>query len=149
LANNSYQLHLLHRGIYDEDNLFENDIQPDSVANRSEFIQLSDIRRIEKDIEAESIRFHPDDGQSTLQWVKKLHGKGHLLGFKSKSDPPPPGSGLEADVFTLMIQTDWQRAMFRKYGWALLCIDATHNTTMYENLNLTTLVVRDKWAHGI
>jgi hypothetical protein len=48
-----------------------------------------------------------------------------------------------------MIQTDWQRRMFEKYGEALMCIDATHNTTMYEHLNLTTLLVRDKWKHGI
>jgi hypothetical protein len=48
-----------------------------------------------------------------------------------------------------MVQTNWQCNMFRKYGGAILCIDATHNVTMYENLNLTTLVVRDKWKHGI
>jgi hypothetical protein len=47
-----------------------------------------------------------------------------------------------------MFQTDWQRKMFDKYGKPLLCIDATHNVTMYENLNLTTLVVRDRWKHG-
>jgi hypothetical protein len=81
--------------------------------------------------------------------VKQLEVKGHLLGFKAKSVPPPPGSGLDADVFTLMLQTNWQCTMFQKYGSALLCIDATHNTTMYNNLNLTTLVVRDKWTHGL
>ncbi|KAJ7784158.1 hypothetical protein B0H16DRAFT_1402021 [Mycena metata] len=137
-------LELLHRRVYHFDAVFD----CDTPADRSEFIQLSDIRRIAKQIEAESVRFHPDDGLSTLQWIKRLDAKGHLLGFKAKSDPPPPNSGLDADVFTLMIQTNWQRHMFQKYGSALLCIDATHNTTMYNNLNLTTLVVRDKWAHG-
>jgi hypothetical protein len=48
-----------------------------------------------------------------------------------------------------MVQTGWQRKMFEKYGGAILCIDATHNVTMYENLNLTTLVVRDKLGHGM
>jgi hypothetical protein len=134
--------------VYHSDDIFNYD-EEDVPADRSEFIQLSDIRRIEKEIEAESVRFHSDDGLSTLQWVKQLEAKGHLLGFKAKSDPPPPGSGLDADVFTLMLQTNWQRTMFQKYGSALLCIDATHNTTMYNNLNLTTLVVRDKWAHGL
>jgi hypothetical protein len=118
------------------------------VADRTEFITLRDIRRIEKDIEAEDVRLHPDDGQSTLRWVEILRRKGQLLGFKSKTDPPPPGSNLPRDVFTLMIQTKWQRQMFAKYGEALMCIDATHNTTMYEHLNLTTLLVRDRWRHG-
>jgi hypothetical protein len=48
-----------------------------------------------------------------------------------------------------MIQTDWQRSIFAKYVQALLCIYGTHNVTMYENLNLTTLLVRDKWKHGM
>ena len=74
--------------------------------------------------------------------------KDALLGFKSKTDPPPPGSNLAPDLFILMIQTPWQKAMFQKHGEHLLCIDATHNVSMYENLNLTTLVVRDKWKHG-
>ncbi|KAJ6527305.1 hypothetical protein DFH09DRAFT_935668, partial [Mycena vulgaris] len=141
-------LQLMHREVYDKDDIFENDLQDTVVANRAEFIELRDIRRIQKDIEAETVRLHPDDGLSTLRWVSNLRAKGHLLGFKSKSDPPPSGSGLQADVFVLMIQTGWQRRMFQKFGEALLCIDATHNTTMYENLNLTTLIVRDKWAHG-
>ena len=32
---------------------------------------------------------------------------------------------------------------------SLVGIDATHNTTVYKNLNLTTIVVRDDWGHGI
>ncbi|KAJ7017356.1 hypothetical protein C8F04DRAFT_889374, partial [Mycena alexandri] len=56
-------LHLLHRGVYDNDNLFD-DLDESNVASRAEFIQLGDIRRIEKEIEAESVRLHPDDGLS-------------------------------------------------------------------------------------
>lgn len=134
--------------MYDCDDLFERDLDSNAVASRTEFIQLRDVRRIEKDIEAESVRLHPDDGLSTVLWVEKLRAKGWLLGFKSKADPPPPDSGLPHDAFVLMFQTDWQRKMFERHGRSLLCIDATHNVTMYENLNLTTLVVRDRWAHG-
>jgi hypothetical protein len=111
-------------------------------------IQLHDIRRIEKQIEAETVHLDPDNGISTLRWVHNLQRKGQLLGFKSRSDPPPLGSGLDQDIFVCMIQTNWQRSMFAKYGKGILCIDATHNTTMYENMNLTTLVVQDRWGHG-
>ncbi|KAJ7030977.1 hypothetical protein C8F04DRAFT_885187, partial [Mycena alexandri] len=51
-------LRLLHHGTYDHDG------DGASVAARNEFIQLRDIRRIEKQIEAESVRLHPDDGES-------------------------------------------------------------------------------------
>ncbi|KAJ7161195.1 hypothetical protein C8R46DRAFT_1285283, partial [Mycena filopes] len=120
---------LLHRGVYDDDDLFEHDFDGSSVANRAEFIQLRDVRRIQKEIEAETVRLHPDDGFSTLQWVNNLRTKDALLGFKSKTDPPPIGSGLDPAVFSLMMQTKWQRHMFQKHGNELLCIDATHNTT--------------------
>ncbi|KAF7372423.1 SWIM-type domain-containing protein [Mycena venus] len=142
-------LKMLHRGVYDHDELFTQDLDANYVASRMEFIELRDIRRIEKEIEAEAIRLHPDDGQSTILWVQRLRNKGHLLAFKSKTDPVPPGSNLTHNLFLLAIQTDWQRQIFAKYGHKLVCIDATHNVTMYENLNLTTLVVRDKWGHGV
>jgi len=104
---------------------------------------------LKKDIDAETTRLHSDDGQSTLAWVECLREQGALLGFKATSDPPPLGSGLEADTFTLMIQTQWQKKQFQKFGIHLVGIDATHNTTVYKNLNLTTIVVRDDWGHGI
>jgi hypothetical protein len=135
--------------VYDRDDLFEQDLDGSSIANHTEFITLWEIRQIKKDIEAENVRLHPDDSQSTLKWVDTLQHKGHLLGFKSKTDPLPPGSNVPADTFLLMIQTNWQRKMFAKYGEALMCIDAMHNTTMYHNLNLTTLLVCDRWKHGI
>lgn len=128
-------LHSVTVAVYHSDNTFDDDLDLDldTVASRNDFVQLRDIRRIEKDIEAETVRLHPDDGQSTLKWVERLRAKGHVLGFKAKSDLPPPQSGLAPDVFVLMIQTGGQRKMFQKYGNFLLCVDATHNTTMYEN----------------
>ncbi|KAJ7113248.1 hypothetical protein C8R43DRAFT_903346, partial [Mycena crocata] len=121
-------LRAVHRGAYDGDTEFD-DVNCAYVPTRAEFIQLSDIRRIAKDIEAETIRLHPDDGQSTRKWAEILRANDQLLGFKARTDPPPPGSNLAADVFFLAIQTKWQRAMFRKYGGAILCIDETHNVT--------------------
>ncbi|KAJ7488704.1 hypothetical protein B0H11DRAFT_1720367 [Mycena galericulata] len=75
-------LKMMHRGAYDKDDLFEQDLDANFVAERTEFIVLRDIRRIEKGIEAEAVRLHPDDGQSTMRWVENLRNKGHLLGFK-------------------------------------------------------------------
>ena len=36
----------------------------------------------------------------------------------------------------------------KKYVHAFAGIDATHNTTHYENTNLFTVIVRDKWGYG-
>ncbi|KAJ6592498.1 hypothetical protein B0H19DRAFT_921216 [Mycena capillaripes] len=99
----SHILQLVHQGVYNQDDIFDVDRDEDATASRNEFIQLQDIRRIEKAIEAETVRLHPDDGESTVRWVEKLRSEGKLLGFKAKSDPPPPGSGLDPDTFTLML----------------------------------------------
>ena len=133
---------MLHSGLETDND------DPEKPACRNDFIVLSDIRRIEKDIEAESVRLHSEDGKSVFRWAEKLRACNALLGFKSTACPVPPGSGLAADTFFLAIQTPWQRAQYRKYGTQPLCIDGTHNTTMYENTTLTTIVVRDRWGHG-
>ena len=117
-------------------------------ASRNDFIMLVDVRRIEKLIEAEEIRLNRDDGQSILAWTCRLQAHGHLLGFKSVLDPPPTISGLKGDTFFLAIQTDWQRDRLSKHDSSVIYIDGTHNTTMYEGVTLTTLLVCDKWGHG-
>lgn len=73
---------------------------------------------------------------------------GAILGFKSSEDPVPKGSDLARDTFALIIQTEYQREVFKKYGHAFAGLDATHNTTYYENTSLFTVIVRDKWGHG-
>jgi len=105
-------------------------------------------RCFQKGLEAEKIRLDRDDGKSVLNWVSRLQEKGEILGFKKSSDPPPSDSGLAPGTFVLMIQTEYQREVFRKHGHTFSGIDATHNTTHYENMSLFTVLVRDRWGHG-
>ena len=80
--------------------------------------------------------------------MKRLEDANALIAFKSTSDPVPEGSNLAADVFVLIFSTEWQREKFREHGMGFAAIDATHNTTYYENMMLFTLLVRDRWGHG-
>ena len=134
---------MVHQGIYKDDEA------TDQRFLRNSFIQMSDIYRLKKEIDAETTQLHRDDGQSTHAWVEQLEHQGALLGFKAVTDPIPIGSKLMPETFSLMVQTKWQEKKFVEFGKHLLCIDATHNTTVYENLNLMTLIVRDHWGHGI
>jgi hypothetical protein len=61
----------------------------------------------------------------------------------------PEGSNLAPDAFVLIFSTEWQREKFREHGSGFVAIDATHNTTYYENMMLFTLLVRDRWGHGV
>ena len=94
------------------------------------------------------MRLHPNDGESVEKWVERLRNDGSVLGYKSCADPPPPGSGISANAFTLVLQTRWQRKRAIKIGNAVLHIDGTHNVTQYVNMNLYTVLGRDEWGHG-
>ncbi len=107
------------------------------------------MRRIEKAIEAETVRLNRDDGKSVFLWVDRLRASDSLLGFKSRVCSAPLGSKLANDAFVLMIQSPSQRELFHRYGNnGVIFIDGTHNTTMYQNMILTTILVRDHWGHG-
>ena len=118
--------------------------------HRNDFITLADVRRIEKAIEAEAVRLERDDGKSVFLWAEKLRAADGLLGFKSCICPAPPESGLPDDAFVLAFQTPSQRDQFHLHGnKGIAFIDGTHNTTMYKNMTLTTIIVRDHWGHGM
>lgn len=90
----------------------------------------------QKAIESKTIHLHQDDGQSILLWVERLQRTGDLLTFKSSSDKPRTGSGMEEDTFVLLIQTAYQCEMFRSHGESFAGIDATHNTSHYQNTSI-------------
>lgn len=99
-------------------------------------------------IDAEPTRLHPIDDESVILWAQRLKNEGALLGFKGVDDPPPAGSGVDHDLFYLMIQTPRQRSLYKKIGGPLICLDGTHNTTHYQKTNLFTILCRDGHGHG-
>ena len=110
---------------------------------------MVDIYRIRKLLEAEAVRKHAKDSMSVLEWVNRCRENDWLLTFKASSDPAPEGFALKPGTFILGIQTRYQQECFCKHGHSFVGIDATHNTTYYENMSLFTILVRDKWGHGI
>lgn len=107
------------------------------------------INSLKRCIEAKKICLHHHDRPSILCWVERLQEAGDLLAFKSSSDPPPERSGLKAQTFVLVIQTNYQCSIFGCEGHNYAGIDATHNMTHYENTSLFTLLVCDCWGHGM
>ena len=104
--------------------------------------------RFHRIVENKEIHHNENDGVSIQVWVALIQQDSGEAFLKDKLDPPPPGSGLPADIFVLCIQTDFQRVQFQRFGCDFMSIDATHNTTYYLGLSLFTLIVRDPWGHG-
>ena len=66
-----------------------------------------------------------------------------VLAFKSSMDTPPENSGLASDTFVLLIQTQHQKEVFKKYGHSFAGIDVMHNTTYHMDMILFTLIIWD------
>jgi len=69
---------------------------------------------------------------------------GSILFYKPQQSPYFP---LQDDDFVLVIQSDYQRAMFEQYGSDRVCMDSTHGTTGYD-FNLTSVFVVDEMEQG-
>ena len=98
-------------------------------------------------LEEEKIRLHPEDVISAKLWMDRLKGEDVHVLYKDKLDPPPLESRLQLDSFVLCIQTSFQLDAFWRLSQGFIGINATHNTTQYQDLLLFTIVARDRWGH--
>ena len=112
------------------------------------YITMCDINRCHRIVEGVEIRLDGNDAVSLRLWVLRLQQAGAVCVLKDMQDPAPPESGLSPDSFVLCIQTKFQKERFLALGNNFVSIDATHNTTLYEGIQLFTLLVRDLWGHG-
>jgi len=116
--------------------------------SRDQLIALKEVNHIARVLENDEIRLHPDDAISTRLLIEQLSSKGTLTFYKDKQDRAPIDSRLPDDAFVLCIQTSFQLDAFQRLGNGFIGIDATHNTTQYQDLLLFTIIARDHWGHG-
>jgi len=121
-------------------------LAPDSSCDQ--LIALEEVNRIAQVLENDKIRLHPDDTVSTRLLMEQLSSKGTLTFYKDKQDRALIDSRLPDDAFVLYIQTSFQLDAFQRLSNGFIGIDATHNTTQYQDLLLFTIIARDQWGHG-
>jgi len=122
------------------------DLAPDG--SRDQLISLREVNLIAHTFDNDKIRLHPSDAISTRLRMERLARQGALTFYKDKQDRAPIGSRLPEDAFVLCIQTKFQLNAFQRLGNGFIGIDATHNTTQYQNLLLFTIITRDRWGRG-
>lgn len=54
---------------------------------------------------------------------------------------------LDINDFVLIILTETQKEVLKKFGSGKWCIDSTHSTNQY-NINCTTIIVIDEFVEG-
>jgi len=110
------------------------------------FISIADVRHMAQVLKNEIIRLHPEDLISVRLYTDQLKAQHAQVFYKSKEDLST--SRLLGDAFVLCIQTCFQLHVFERLGNGFIGIDATHNTTQYQDLLLFSIIARDQWGHG-
>ena len=119
---------------------------PDGTHNQ--LISLKEINHIAFAFYSDKMRLHPDDAISTRLLIERLSAQGTHTFYKDKQDRTPIELGLPQDAFILCIQTSFQLDTFWCLGSGFIGINATYNTTQYQNLLLFTIIARDHWGQG-
>ena len=118
---------------------------------RDHLISEKDLNNIRKLFNTDGIQKHPNDLVSVLTIVEEMQTLDYnvILIFKQQSENPiEKYKFLDINDFLLVLQTEFQREMFVKYGKNGVCMDATYNVYDY-NFHLITVIVLDDYQEGI
>ena len=122
-----------------------------SQTNREHLISHKDINNIQKQFNIEGIRKHPNDLISVSSVVEEMDVLDYnpVLLFKQQGELPTDNcKALTKEDFVLVIQTEFQKDIFCKYGKDGVCMDATYKINDYD-FHLITLIVLDGFQEGI
>ena len=130
----------------------------DNVANelgREHLVTRQDLHNIRSQYNIDGMIRHKNDLISVLSWVTEMNTLEHspVLFFKPQGEENKMRleMGMDnhsKDDFVLIVQTESQKDMLRKFGSLVLCIDSTHKTNAYD-FYLTTLLVIDNFGEGL
>lgn len=94
-------------------------------------------------------RFHNTDAVSVDMMVNNYnkHSPEPVLFYKLQDTEHPEYPQLNKDDFLLIVCTNTQAAMLKRFRSNKICVEATHGTNAYK-LNFTTIVVIDEFGEG-
>ena len=101
------------------------DCSENSQINREHLIRHKDINNIQKQFNIEGIRKHPNDLISVSSIVEEMDALDYnpVLFFKQQGELPTDNcKALTKEDFVLVIQTEFQKDIFCKYGKDGVCI---------------------------
>lgn len=124
----------------------------DSVSNcelaRLHLLTRHDLYNIECsfNLNSQAVR-HRNDAVSVEAWITEVDNSGCVLFYKGQNQISEKYPYLKKEDFVLIILTDGQLELLRKYGTDCICIDSTHGVNAYD-FQLTTLLVIDDIREG-
>ncbi|GFX52853.1 MULE domain-containing protein [Trichonephila clavipes] len=123
-------------------------------SGRKMLIEKKDIHNIKIDFNINGyVKRHEIDAVSVKLWAEEMKNNGEncMVYFKEQGQ-----SGndycLKDEDFVLVIMTDFQKEMIKKYGKDKICIDGTHGLNTHTHsydFNLYSVLVEDEHKYGI
>ena len=116
------------------------------------FIPKRTIKEMAKTIENLSKHRHPDDAQSVYLMVQALQAEDYsgVLMYKpqdGKAVAGPDNLPTDKELFVLGHMTKQQEDRLKENAFKIVCVDSTHEITMYK-FKLVTLLVPDEFRRG-
>ena len=119
--------------------------------SREHLVTVQDIQNIRRQYNIDGIQRHSSDHQSVKIWIEEMSSQIYnpvLLHKVQGEEPCIEMENLRKEDMLLVVQTEFQRDMMIKFGNNIICLDATHGTTMYDFLLITAIVV-DEYGEGV
>uniref|UniRef100_A0A914WK36 C2H2-type domain-containing protein n=1 Tax=Plectus sambesii TaxID=2011161 RepID=A0A914WK36_9BILA len=111
--------------------------------DRNFFINRKGIANVRQKYQLHPGRLHEDDMQSVEEWIRRDKAAldsnewENLLAYRRATDPTGKN-------FRLLLMTEGQAEILRKYAHKGVAVDGTHNTTKYGFKLITLLVLDDR-----
>ncbi|GFT74293.1 MULE domain-containing protein [Trichonephila clavipes] len=123
-------------------------------SGRKMLIEKKDIHNIKRDFNINGyVKRHEIDAVSVKLWAEEMKNNGEncTVYFKEQGQSGNDYS-LKDEDFVLVIMTDFQKEMIKKYGKDKICIDGTHGLNTHTHsydFNLYSVLVVDEHKNGI
>lgn len=121
----------------------------DFTLQRVYLLTRQDLYNIEmsSNLQSKAVR-HTQDAVSVDAWVKQMQSEGDcVLFYKPQCVSLEEFPQLKPEDFILIIMTQAQLEILKKYGNDCICLDGTHGLNSY-NFELNTLLVLDELREG-
>lgn len=121
----------------------------DQTVARKHYLTRQDVNNIRRKVKDTQVMRHQDDATSVSLVVAELQQEpfNPVLVYKPQGVLDNQYPSLPMESFILIIQTEFQMQLYRKYAHKILCIDSTHCTNAYR-FKLITCLVQDEFCSG-
>ncbi|XP_049801665.1 uncharacterized protein LOC126236412 [Schistocerca nitens] len=116
---------------------------------RVHLLSKQDIRNIRKEYKLDDSSAHQDDATSVDLWVRQQErlGKDSPVIYYKAQGTEDNGNKLSESDFMIVLMTEYQQKMAKKFCAEKVLIDSTHGTNKYK-FYLTTLLTVDEFGAG-